>query len=152
VKDLVADPFVRWQDRYYILIAIAIGAVLPTALGTVWGDPIGALLVAGFLRLVLQWHATGAVNSFAHRFGSRPYSTETSARDSSFTAILTFGEGYHNFHHRFQGDYRNGVRWWHFDPTKWFVWSLSRVGLARDLRRIPPEKIEEARARVRAGS
>ena len=150
VKDLAADPLVRWQDRHYILLALILGAVLPLFLGFAWGDPIGAVLVAGFLRLVVQWHATGAVNSFSHRFGTQPYSRDNSARDSSIAALLTLGEGYHNFHHRFQADYRNGVRWWHFDPTKWFVWTLSRVGLARDLRRTPREAIQRARALVRA--
>jgi stearoyl-CoA desaturase (Delta-9 desaturase) len=150
VKDLAADPLVRWQDRHYILIALAMGCVLPVCLGLIWGDPIGALLVAGFLRLVVQWHATGAVNSFAHYLGSQPYSRANSARDSFWTALLTLGEGYHNFHHRFQIDYRNGVRWYHFDPTKWFVWSMARLGLAWDLRRTPRETIRLARATVLA--
>jgi stearoyl-CoA desaturase (delta-9 desaturase) len=148
VQDLSADPLVRWQDRHYVLIALLVGAALPALLGTAWRDPIGAVLVAGFLRLVVQWHATGLVNSFAHRFGRRPYSLETSARDSGWMALFTFGESYHNFHHRFQGDYRNGARWWQFDPTKWFVWSLARVGLARDLRRTPVEALARARADV----
>jgi len=145
VKDLAADPLVRWQDRYYILLALVLGALVPLFLGFAWGDPIGALLVAGFVRLVVQWHATGAVNSFTHRFGTQPYSLANSARDSSLAALITLGEGYHNFHHRFQADYRNGMRWYHFDPTKWFVWSLARVGVTRDLSRTPPAAIERAR-------
>ena len=148
VKDLVADPLLRWQDRHYVLLAVIAGLVAPLLLGSIWRDPIGAVLVAGFLRLVLLWHATGAVNSFAHKFGSRPYCLDSSARDSSITALFTFGEGYHNFHHRFQLDYRNGVRWMHFDPTKWLVWTLSRLGLATDLRRTPAEVLCRARATV----
>jgi stearoyl-CoA desaturase (delta-9 desaturase) len=97
------------------------------------------------LRLVIQWHATFSINSLAHQLGSQPYSRSTSARDSWVTALVTFGEGYHNFHHRFQGDYRNGVRWFHFDPTKWWVWALSKIGLAWDLRRMPREAIQRAR-------
>jgi stearoyl-CoA desaturase (delta-9 desaturase) len=150
VKDLAADKYVAFQDRYYIAAATIFGFLLPGALGLLWGDPIGALLVAGFLRLVIQWHATGAVNSYSHRFGSQPYSRANSARDSSLAALLTLGEGYHNFHHRFQADYRNGVRWWHFDPTKWFVWTLERLSMARDLRRTPVEAIARARAAVLA--
>jgi stearoyl-CoA desaturase (delta-9 desaturase) len=123
---------------------------MPLALGFLWGDPIGALLVAGFLRLALQWHATFAVNSFAHWIGTQPYSTANSARDSVWTAIISMGEGYHNFHHRFQADYRNGVRWYHFDPTKWFVWTLEKVGLTSDLRRASRESIERAKASVLA--
>jgi stearoyl-CoA desaturase (delta-9 desaturase) len=148
VKDLEQDPLVRWQHRYYVPIAIVFGAVLPFSIGSLWGDAIGCMLVAGFLRLCLQWHATFSINSLTHMFGSRPYSTRISARDSFWVALLTFGEGYHNFHHRFQADYRNGVRWYHFDPTKWWIWTLARLGLAKDLRRVPPARIEAARRAV----
>jgi len=145
VHDLEKDPLVRFQDRHYVPLAIFAGAILPLGLGFAWGDPIGALLVAGFLRLVVQWHATFAVNSVAHRFGRQPYSSQNSARDSFITALVTMGEGYHNYHHSFQADYRNGVRWYHFDPTKWFVWTLSKVGMTWDLRRTPRAAIEHAR-------
>ena len=56
-------------------------------------------------------------------------------------ALVTFGEGYHNYHHEFQHDYRNGVKPWQFDPTKWIIWTLSKLGLAAKLRRVPTEKI-----------
>ncbi len=150
VRDLIRDPLVRFQHRYYILLALLVGAALPTLIGFAWGDPIGALLCAGFLRLILQWHATFCVNSVAHIVGNQPYSRSTSARDSWITALITFGEGYHNYHHRFQRDYRNGVRWYHWDPTKWFVWFLSKVGLARDLRWMRRPVIERAKENVRA--
>jgi stearoyl-CoA desaturase (delta-9 desaturase) len=149
VRDLLADPLVRFQHRWYVPLAILFGAAVPTAVGTAWRDPIGALLVAGWLRLVLQWHATFSVNSLAHCMGRQPYSTSSSARDSHLVALLTLGEGYHNFHHRFQADYRNGVRWYHFDPTKWWVWSVARLGFARRLRRVPQARVEAARRRCR---
>ena len=56
-------------------------------------------------------------------------------------AIFTFGEGYHNFHHAFQHDYRNGIKFWQFDPTKWCIWILHKLGLAEGLRRVPEERI-----------
>ncbi len=145
VPDLTRDPLLVWQDKYYVWIAIAMGALIPFGIGFLWGDPIGAVLTAGFLRLVLQWHATFAVNSVAHTVGAQTYTNRDSARDSWITAFVTLGEGYHNFHHRFQGDYRNGFRWYHFDPTKWFVWTLSKVGVTRDLRRVPKSAIAKAR-------
>lgn len=145
VNDLERDALVRFQHRHYVAIAVFVGALLPAALGLIWGDWLGALLVAGFLRIVVQWHSAFAVNSIAHTIGSRPYSKTTSARDSFWTALVTLGEGYHNFHHRFQRDYRNGLRWWQLDPTKWFVWAMSKVGLAWNLRRTPDALIEEAR-------
>jgi len=81
--------------------------------------------------------------------GRQPYSTKCSARDSFVMALFTFGEGYHNYHHEFQHDYRNGVKPWEWDPTKWLIWILSKLGLTTDLRRVPPEKISCAQARLR---
>jgi len=63
---------------------------------------------------------------------------------TALMAVLAFGEGYHNYHHSFPFDYRNGIKPWHFDPAKWAIWTLSRLGLARDLRRI-------VRTRIAAG-
>jgi stearoyl-CoA desaturase (delta-9 desaturase) len=59
-------------------------------------------------------------------------------------ALVTFGEGYHNYHHEFQHDYRNGVKPWNFDPTKWIIWLLSKVGITKNLRRVPADKIRAA--------
>jgi stearoyl-CoA desaturase (delta-9 desaturase) len=150
VRDMSADPLMRLQHRFYVPLALFAGGILPAAIAGLWGDILGGLLVVGFLRLVVQWHATFSINSVAHTLGKRPYCARSSARDSWITALLTLGEGYHNFHHRFQTDYRNGVRWFQFDPTKWFVWCMSKLALARDLRRVPPRAIERAREAARA--
>jgi stearoyl-CoA desaturase (Delta-9 desaturase) len=144
-KDLVADPLIRFQDKWYIPLAVLMAIILPAAIGSLWGDALGAVLVCGFLRLVFQWHATFSVNSLAHMFGEQTFDTRNSARDHWFTAIVSLGEGFHNFHHRFQSDYRNGIRWFDFDPTKWFVWTMSKIGITRDLKRVPTAAIERAR-------
>jgi stearoyl-CoA desaturase (delta-9 desaturase) len=78
-------------------------------------------------------------------FGSQPYSTSDTSRDCWWLAFLTNGEGYHNFHHKFQADYRNGARWFQWDPTKWLIWTTSKVGLSRQLHRVPQEVIIKAR-------
>src|SRR6185295_1424002 len=83
-------------------------------------------------------------NSACHTIGRQPYSTKCSARDSFLLALFTFGEGYHNYHHEFQYDYRNGVKPWQFDPTKWIIWTLSKFGLIQGLRRVPAEKVRTA--------
>ena len=150
VRDLQKSRLVMWQHNHYVLSAILSGGVLPLGLGFLWGDPIGALLIAGFLRLALEYHTTFSINSVAHVLGRRPYSLANSARDSFITAIVTMGEGYHNFHHRFANDYRNGVRWFHYDPTKWWVWTLSKVNLTWDLKRASKEAIRNAREKVKA--
>jgi stearoyl-CoA desaturase (delta-9 desaturase) len=95
--------------------------------------------------VVLVHHSTFLVNSLAHTLGRRPYTLAVSARDSVVTALLTFGEGYHNFHHRFAADYRNGVARSSWDPSKWLIGGLESLGLAWNLRRVPRERIVAAR-------
>lgn len=147
VKDLEADPLLRWQHRYIHWIGTSVGFVLPTILGGLYGycvtgtpgmTALACFLIAGILRVVAVQHGTFCINSLCHMIGSQPYSTKHSARDSAFVALVTFGEGYHNYHHEYSYDYRNGVRWYQFDPTKWMIWSLSKLGLASGLRRAPP--------------
>jgi stearoyl-CoA desaturase (Delta-9 desaturase) len=145
--DLWAVRSIRVQHRWYAPVAIGIGLVLPMAVAATWGDPWGGLFVAGFLRAGVMLQATFAINSLAHAVGTTRYDLGSSARDSTLTSLVTFGEGYHSFHHRFPFDYRNGVRWWHFDPSKWLIWTLARVRLVHHLRSASPRSIATARAR-----
>jgi stearoyl-CoA desaturase (delta-9 desaturase) len=144
VADLQRDRLVVWQDRYVQYIAVAVSFILPPILGFVWNGwsgALGAFLLAGVARVVVLQHCTFLINSACHVFGTQPYSTRCSARDSFFLALFTFGEGYHNYHHEFQYDYRNGVKPWNFDPTKWIIWTLSKLGLTRNLRKVPADRI-----------
>lgn len=145
VPDLDRDRLVQWQHRNYTYIGGVFGFVLPLLIGWMLGDPWGGLILAGFVRLIFVYHVTFAVNSFAHMLGTQPYSNRNSSRDSLVTALLTMGEGYHNFHHTFPSDYRNGVRTYHFDPSKWFIRALAAVGLVRNLRRTPTPLVYRAR-------
>lgn len=144
VPDLQRDPIVVFQHKYYAPLAIAMNLLPPLLLGVLFGDVWGYLLLAGFLRLVVNHHVTFFINSLAHYWGKRPYTDENTARDNFWLALVTYGEGYHNFHHLFQTDYRNGVRWWQFDPTKWLIATGSWLGLTSELNRTPAFKIEKA--------
>lgn len=148
VKDMQRDKIVMWQHKHYLTLTLALNFGVPILIGLLVGNVIGALLVAGVLRLVVNHHTTFFINSLAHIWGKRPYTERNSARDNGVLAFLTFGEGYHNFHHIFSGDYRNGIRWYHFDPTKWLIRCLSAVGLAGNLKRASEYQIEKARMEV----
>lgn len=145
VRDLQKDPLVAFQHRYYYPLAIGLNVLVPLALGWLHGDLWGVFLLAGVLRLVVSHHFTFLINSVAHAFGRQPYTDENSARDNGWLAFLTYGEGYHNFHHQFAHDYRNGIHWWQWDPSKWIICSLSWVGITRKLRRTPAVTIQRAR-------
>jgi stearoyl-CoA desaturase (delta-9 desaturase) len=150
VKDLEKDPFLRFQDRYIVPLMVLVGLGMPTLVGMAWAALSGLTLfhgaLAGFIfggiaRVVFVHHGTFFINSLCHYMGRRPYDGESTARDSGIVAFFTYGEGYHNYHHAFQTDYRNGVRPWQFDPGKWVIWCLERVGLAHSLGRVPEATI-----------
>jgi stearoyl-CoA desaturase (delta-9 desaturase) len=144
VADLRKDRLVLWQQQFYVPVAIFVGFILPAALGYLyngWEGALGGFLLAGVARVTAVQHMTFFINSLCHTIGSQPYSNKCSARDSWLMAIFTFGEGYHNYHHEFQHDYRNGVKWWQWDPTKWTIWILEKLHLVQGLRRVPEEKV-----------
>ncbi len=136
VKGLAKDPLIRHQHRYYMVWAILAGIVTPLFIGALTGHLLGALLMSVCLRLAVVHHCTFFINSICHMFGRSTYDIYATAKDNWFIAFLTFGEGYHNFHHRFAGDYRNGVRWYQWDPSKWIIALLEKTGLAWDLKRV----------------
>jgi stearoyl-CoA desaturase (Delta-9 desaturase) len=144
IPDLRRDRLLAFQHRYYVPLALAANLALPLAAGFLFHDLWGMLLLAGVLRLVWSHHVTFFINSLAHMWGSRPYTEDNTARDNAVLAVITYGEGYHNFHHIFTHDYRNGARWWQWDPTKWLIAGLQCVGLTRRLKRTPWFQIERA--------
>ncbi len=152
VKDLLRDPVTSWQHRNYLAIAVGFNLLVPALLGLWYGDMLTMFVWAGAVRIVMVHHTTFLINSWAHMFGTQPYSDQNTARDSVWLAFLTHGEGYHNYHHAFETDYRNGRAWYHWDPSKWLIAGLAALGLARDLRRIPDDMVlrrrfEEGRSR-----
>ncbi|ABV85491.1 Stearoyl-CoA 9-desaturase [Shewanella pealeana ATCC 700345] len=148
VRDLQNDKIVMWQHKHYLPLLLIMNFGLPALLGWLNGDILGMLLLAGLLRLVVVHHCTFFINSLAHVWGSQPYTDKNTARDNGFIALLTYGEGYHNYHHIFENDYRNGIHWWQYDPTKWLINTLAWMGLANGRRVVPQEKIEHARLQM----
>ncbi len=148
VRDLEEDPLVAWQARWYIPLGLFVSFGIPLIVGLATGNVLGCLLIGGVLRVVVSHHSTFFINSLCHMIGKQTYSREHSARDSAVMAVLAFGEGYHNYHHSFPFDYRNGVKAWHFDPAKWIIYVLSKVGLATDLRRAPEAAVLKAKVEL----
>ena len=148
VRDLERDPIVMWQHRNYWKLVWTTNLGIPLILGWMTGDIIGMLLLAGVLRLVVSHHFTFFINSLAHTWGRRPYSEDNTAVDNGLVALVTWGEGYHNYHHAFQADYRNGIRWWQYDPSKWLINLLAWTGMAYDRKRTPRFRIQRARLMV----
>lgn len=145
-RDLQKNKIVMWQHKYYFPLAFFVNVSIPLLLGIIFGDVLGMLLLSGLLRLVLSQHFTFFINSIAHIWGTRPYTESNTARDNGILAFFTYGEGYHNYHHIFASDYRNGIKWYQYDPTKWMIKSLSYFGLTKKLKTISIDRIEKAKA------
>ena len=152
VKDLQRSKIIRWQHRNIFVIGAFSGIILPAIFGYLIGGiaaAVGCLVWGGLVRLVFVHHGTFLINSAAHIWGKQPYSQEDSSKDSFWLAFLTFGEGYHNFHHTFQADYRNGHKWYHFDPSKWWIKIFSLLRLKSNLKKTPKHSIEVARLDIK---
>lgn len=143
VPDLLKNKRVVFQDKYYgsCVLFSNLAAFLLTFY--LLQDALGAFFLCIWCRLLVLHHCTWCINSLAHTWGSKTFSKEHSAVDNYLISLLTFGEGYHNYHHTFANDYRNGIRWYNFDPTKWLIWSLQKCHLAWDLKRIDLASIKK---------
>jgi stearoyl-CoA desaturase (delta-9 desaturase) len=150
ISDLNSNKALVFQHQNYIQLALLMGVIIPTVgAGLLFGDFLGGLVYASFARIFFVHTATFFINSLAHTIGKQKYSTLHSSYDSIITAFLSLGEGYHNYHHEFPTDYRNGVRWYQFDPTKWTVSVLSWIGMAWSLLRTTDNEIKKARYQVK---
>ncbi|KAH6659717.1 acyl-CoA desaturase [Truncatella angustata] len=146
ITDLNDDPIVVFQHTHFIKCVIAMGLVFPTLVcGLGWNDWAGGFVYAGILRIFFVQQATFCVNSLAHWLGDQPFDDRNSPRDHVITALVTLGEGYHNFHHEFPSDYRNAIQWWQYDPTKWSICVWKKLGLAYDLKEFRSNEIEKGR-------
>ena len=124
MSDVLADPVVQFESRYYNTMVTTCCFVLPTLIPWWgWGErPWTAFLVAGILRMVLLWHATWCVNSLAHTFGQRPYSRALRGpAENPLVSVVSLGEGWHDWHHAFPYDYACSETGWVFNPSKWVI-------------------------------
>jgi stearoyl-CoA desaturase (delta-9 desaturase) len=142
-KDLYANPLLKAQYHHYDLF-FALTTVITTALiGYLTNDYFGAIVFSFLARIFIAHNLTFFINSAAHYWGEKTFSKEHSAVNNWFISLFTFGEGYHNYHHTFPQDYRNGVRWWQYDPSKWTIWMMAKLGLVKNLQMMSNQEIQE---------
>ncbi len=135
---------VKWQSERAIPAGFALGVLVPGLVASLWGDFWGGIMIAGFLRLVCQYHCTWQINSLSHIVGPRPFGGKNSSRDSPWwlfgiPSLLSVGEASgHNRHHRYSRDFRIGVGYTSVDPGKWLLYAA--WGFSQILRRLgaPP--------------
>jgi stearoyl-CoA desaturase (delta-9 desaturase) len=140
LRDFSKVPELAWLDRYFYVPPLALALALTIAGGMPW-------LVYGFcLPTMTLAHATFAINTVNHMFGSRRFDTTDESRNNVLTALFAVGEGWHNNHHRYQRAARNGFYWWELDLTWYVIRAMAAIGVAWDLQTVPARIYDEARA------
>ena len=140
VRDFSTAPEIAFLDRYFFVPPLLLATTMYLVGGVTW-------LVWGFcVPTMTLAHATFAINTVNHMFGSRRFDTIDESRNNPLTALFAAGEGWHNNHHRYQRAARNGFYWWEIDLTWYAIRAMAVIGLAWDLQRVPERIYAEARA------
>lgn len=144
VRDFGRVPEIAWLDRYYMVPPLVLALGLFLYGGLPW-------LAWGFcLPTVTLAHATFAINTVNHLWGTRRFETEDDSRNNPVTAFFAVGEGWHNNHHRYQRAARNGFYWWEWDPTWYVIAAMRALGLAWDVQAVPARIYAEAQGTAAA--
>ena len=101
-----------------------------------------ALLWAGLVRLFLLHHVTWSINSVCHFFGNRRFQTDDHSTNVFWLALPSLGESWHHNHHAFPRSAFHGLRWYEIDLSGWLILGMQKVGLARNVITISPERQE----------
>ncbi len=144
--DLLEDQPMRRISRSFPWLVLA-GLALPFALGyALTGTLHGALtglLWGGLVRIFLVHHITWSVNSVCHFFGRRRFQTDDFSTNVFWLALPSLGESWHHNHHAFPRSAFHGLRWWEIDPSGLLILGMEKVGLARNVVTISPERQEQ---------
>jgi stearoyl-CoA desaturase (delta-9 desaturase) len=150
-RDLVEDPTMRRISKafpFFVLLSLAIPFGLGYLLSGTLAGALTGLLWGGFVRIFLLHHVTWSINSICHFFGRRRFETDDMSTNVFWLALPSMGESWHHNHHAFPRSAQHGLRWWEVDPSALVISAMERVGLARDVVRIAPERQREREARA----
>jgi len=152
VQDWLKFPEIIFLDRFDILVPVILaslifltGHLLYLYAPSLHTSGFQLLIWGFFISTVVAFHVTVSINSLGHRFGKRPYDTEDNSRNNWLLALLTFGEGWHNNHHRYPATAQQGFQWWQFDLTFYMLRVMERIGVISELRYVPQKVLYEAR-------
>ncbi|CAG2168268.1 unnamed protein product, partial [Oppiella nova] len=143
LSDLLEDPIVYYQKKFYLPLVIIIWFVIPVLLPCYWWHETFSNSLA---ISITRYHASLCIH-VAHLWGIRPYDKNINPAESQSVTWLTIGEGYHNYHHVFPYDYSTGEYGWedNFNITTLLIDYCARYGLAYDLKKPTPLTIEQTR-------
>lgn len=116
-KRLLKDRYHLFLHKNYLLVHVAFAAILLLVGG------VDAVLFAYIVPVVITALMSNINNYFSHTSGYRNHETKDMSRNHPILGYLSFGEGWHNNHHRYPGHAKIGEKWWEFDLS-WQVIKL----------------------------
>ena len=154
IQDFAKFPELTWLDRFDVIVP-AVFALMTFLLGyflNLFFPSLGTngwqmLVWAYIVSTILVFHGTFVINSLAHVMGKRRFKTRDDSKNSFILALITFGEGWHNNHHKFPGSARQGLHWWEIDFSYYGLLALEKLGIIWDMNKGPSrEQINTALA------
>jgi len=148
--DLYEDHGMRSISRHFVPLVLGSLAIPALAGWLVSGTLVGAatgLLWGGLVRIFFVHHVTWSVNSVCHFLGSRRFDTDDRSTNVFWLALPSLGESWHHNHHAFPRSAVHGLKRWELDPSALIIGAMEKLGLARNVIRISPQRQAE-RARL----
>lgn len=139
---LLKDKLVVFISNTFFLWA-GLSLLIPYLIGGWYG-----LLWGGAVRMFLNHHVTWAVNSVCHTYGSREFVTTDASTNNFLVGLLAMGEGWHNNHHAFPRSANHGMHWWQIDPSAYLIAGLEKIGLIKNVVRVPADRLARRRIEV----
>lgn len=153
-SDLLEDPVVSFQRKYYKISVVLMCFVVPTLVPWYfWGESLwNSYFLASILRYTISLNVAWLVNSVAHMYGNRPYDKNINPRQNTLVSFGAIGEGFHNYHHTFPFDYSASELGLKFNPTTWFIDFMFWLGLVTERKQVPKEMIQARKERTGDGT
>jgi stearoyl-CoA desaturase (delta-9 desaturase) len=163
------SKLVDLQRKKWVYITIAVSSFMVPFVAT--GFSIDALLIAGFLRVLMSFHYTACINSVAHFWGEqleayKERRIKVKATNETKTVVVTarnvwlwlglfvlsLGESFHNNHHKIPSCVRHGLSKAQVDITYACILVLSWLRLIRDVKwmEVPRARLLADEAKTRA--
>ncbi|XP_063375336.1 acyl-CoA Delta-9 desaturase-like [Cydia amplana] len=155
LQDLEANPILRFQQKYYVILVALICIILPTVTPVYfWNENwANAFFVTVWFQHVFSFNATGFVNSALHKWGYKPYDKHMLATDMRTLSLMMLGESFHNYHHAFPWDYKTAEFGGSIcNLTTIFIDFCAKIGWAYDLKTVSEEIIQKRVTRTGDGS
>jgi len=136
-SELAERKIISWARGYgpSTIIHIAYAVLL-----YIWGG-FPALVWVLYIPVIMSFFMAWAlVASFCHIpfFGKQPYpETRDRSRNVALMAPFTFGESFHNTHHRYSSVGLYSEKWTEWDMSGYLLVLFEKLGWAKDLRRLP---------------